>query len=156
MDFYGLLNKAPLCVLLCLVLLAAGDAPYARAAGQYQVNVKVVNETATPLVLSAANWVLGRGGVDDYAIAGHKTGNINLAFASKKKGAISFRYTAGDKSCTFKAGHDIKTSFGWLRPVEEPYQWVNAQSDGAFGAICKAQLVSHDPDKSYGIRVSIE
>ncbi|MBC3952924.1 hypothetical protein [Pseudomonas folii] len=156
MDVHWKLNKAGPQVLLCLVLLAASVAPYARAAGSFQANVKVVNETATPLVLSAANWVLGGVGVDNYAIPGHRTGDISLMFASKKRGALSFTYTAGDKSCTFKAGHDIRTSFGWFRPAEEPYQWTNAQSDGASKAICKAQLVSHDPDKSYSVRVSIE
>jgi hypothetical protein len=156
MDFHKVLNKMNVQALLCFFLVTAGVAQSAHADGRYRVNVIVLNGTATPLVLSGANWVVTPDGTDDYAIPAHNTGNFGLRYASKKKGQFSFRYTAGQRSCTFKGGHDTKYSFGWLKAKEEPYQWSDAQSDGVLGAVCKARIVSSQPDKDYTVSFSLE
>ncbi len=156
MNLHKSMNRVGLKALLCLFWLTVSVAHSAHADGRYRVSVKVVNQTATPLVLSAASWVVSPERMRSYAVPAHGTGNFSLIYASKKKGAMNFSYSADKRSCTFKAGYDTNYSFGWFKANEEAFQWVDATSDGLFGAVCKGRVVSNQPDEGYTVEFRIE
>ncbi|WP_397449790.1 hypothetical protein [Pseudomonas sp. NA-150] len=114
------------------------------------------NQTIDEIKLISANWSLGDALPERFDIPAGARANLNIIHPNQPVSEVSFRYSSGNKSCTFRAGHGVKKSFGWFTPTETPFHWANAKSEGSFVASCTATVSRSTPGQEYSVQFSMK
>lgn len=128
----------------------------AHATQTLSFTASVSNDTEHDISLIAASWSLGGKSPEDYKIPAESDGSFGLTLTNVTKDQVVFRYSSGNQTCKFSAGHGVKESFGWFTSTKTPHQWADAKSEGSFMATCTATVVSHTPGRGYSVQFGMK